>query len=431
MIETLDEKFGRRWICERVVDAMGGDWPLETGWRKELIGNAVTVSESAFDKLVLSECDNGKHLDHDDKTERPKKYKTKLKVVKATHNPVDLTDEQEAAVIGIIELKKKTQSLGGLAGTGKSTVVSHLMQRLNGFACCAFTGKAADVLRSKGVDATTIHSLIYYPTGEKDKDGMPVFIKKSKLDCSGIIVDEASMVSSSLYRDLQSFGLPIIFVGDHGQLEPVGEDQNLLRNPDYRLETVHRNAGDIAFFAHHLRDGHSAADFPSSSIIKIIQKKDCVPHLLDSDQIICAKNNTRVAINRYVRELQGNKDTTPQKDDRVISLMNSKKLGIYNGSQGVIRSVSPMKMSVAFDSGKLVKVKYDQATFNSERPVKDIIGVHPLDYAYAVTAHKSQGSEWRKVMVIEQICSLWDHKRWAYTAASRAREELVWVLPCA
>lgn len=367
--------------------------------------------------------------------EEKKKKRSKPKtatVVKAADrqvNGVTLTDEQMAVADPLFRSDAKTQTLGGLAGTGKTTLVSYLMQKMRGFACCAFTGKAAEVLRSKGVDASTIHALIYIPTDDKTPDGSPVFILRDKLDVKGIIVDEASMVGPSLYRDLISFDLPIIFVGDHGQLEPVGEDIGLMKNPDYKLEKVHRNAGDIALFAHHLRDGHDAATFRESPLIKIIQKSDCVPYLLDMDQIICAKNDTRVSINRYVRELQKNEGDTPYKGDRVISLMNSRKLGIYNGSQGVIRSVSVNRMSVMFDSGKLVRIKYDTRTFNQERPVKDLMGVHPLDYAYAVTCHKAQGSEWGKVMVVEQICSLWDHRRWAYTAASRAKEQLVWVLP--
>lgn len=341
---------------------------------------------------------------------------------------VKLTDEQEEIALKVCKLEKQVQTLGGLAGTGKTTLVSHIVQELNGFACCAYTGKAADVLRSKGVDATTIHSLIYTPTDEKDKDGLPIFEKKEKLGVKGIIVDEASMVGTTIYRDLISFDLPIIFVGDHGQLEPVGEDIYLMKNPDFKLETVHRNAGDIALFAHHLRNDGHAEDFPKSDLIKIVQKKDCTSDLTEVDQIICAKNDTRVAINRYVRELQGDVGDFPVKGDRIISLQNSKKLGIYNGSQGLVRSVGPLRLSAMFNNGKLVRSKYDVKTFNQEKVVRDPY-THPFDYAYAITCHKAQGSEWRKVMVIEQRVPLWEHRRWAYTAASRAREQLIWVIP--
>lgn len=388
--------------------------------------NLVQIS-GAQGEMLRRKLERNRKLKEAQKLVAKNEKKHAKEVGKAVSQSVVLTDEQQHVADTICKLEKPIQTLGGLAGTGKTTLVSNIMHRMRGFACCAFTGKAAEVLRSKGVDATTIHSLIYYPTDEKQEDGMPVFEKKSSLDVKGIIVDEASMVGSLIYRDLVSFGLPIIFVGDHGQLEPVGEGLNLMKEPDYKLETIHRNAGDIAKFAHHLRDGNSAETFGGSPLIKILTKDQCVQYMKEVDQIICAKNETRVAINRYVRKMMGNEGDQPVKDDRVISLMNSKKLGIYNGTQGVVRSVGPLRMSIAFDNGQTVRTKYDTATFNQEKTPKDLF-VHPLDFCYAITCHKAQGSEWRRVMVVEQFCYGWDHKRWAYTAASRAREELIWVL---
>lgn len=413
LIRKFDDKYGRNWIKQDVIESLGGVWPLQSGWRHALVGNKVDIEK--VEDLI------SKHI--------PKKSNFKFDGIKKSKTEIELTEEQMHCASEISKLKKKVQTLGGLAGTGKTTVISYLMRKMSKFTCCAFTGKAAEVLRSKDVDAQTIHSLIYSPTDEKTADGDPIFIKKDSLgDIKGIIVDEASMVGPMIYKDLLTFNLPIIFVGDHGQLEPVGEDVHLMKNPDFKLETIHRNAGDIAKFAHHLRNGFLPIDFEPTEKVKIIYKKDCVEYLLNVDQIICARNDTRVAINRYVRSLRGETDDIPVKGDRIISLMNSKKLGIYNGSQGEINSVSTTRLS-AFFNNRLVKMKFDLSTFHSEKTVRDIKGVQPLDYAYAITAHKSQGSEWEKVLVIEQICSLWDHKRWAYTAASRAREQLVWAMP--
>jgi exodeoxyribonuclease-5 len=338
-----------------------------------------------------------------------------------------LTDEQMAVVEPLSKLEKQVQTLGGLAGSGKTTLVSHLIKQLPNFACCAFTGKAADVLRSKGVDASTIHSLIYVPQENKDKRKQPTFVKKPCLPVSGIIVDEASMVGRDVYADLISYNLPIIFVGDHGQLEPVGEDLYLMANPDFRLETIHRNAGDIAKFAHHLRSGLSASSYGECDKVIVIPKNQCSPHLLDVDQIICAKNATRVAINKYIRQLKGIERDYPIIGDRIISLRNSRKHKIFNGSQGTIYRVGDKKLTIYLSNGAKVMVDYHVDTFNREK-VDMEIDAHPFDYAYAVTCHKAQGSEWSKVMVIEQFCGGWDHKRWAYTAASRAKDKLVWVL---
>ena len=49
-----------------------------------------------------------------------------------------------------------------------------------------------------------------------------------------------------------------------------------------------------------------------------------------------------------------------------------------------------------------------------------------FDYGYAITCHKAQGDEWEKVLVLEEKCDLWEHKRWTYTAASRSKESLIW-----
>jgi exodeoxyribonuclease-5 len=171
-----------------------------------------------------------------------------------------LTPEQQAVYEAAVKLPRRQQTIGGYAGTGKTVLVPKFVQAFPSFKVCAFTGKAAHVLKDRGVEATTIHSRIYNLLKDKDnkpllKDGKPQFVRKSHLDCGGFIIDEASMIDAQLYRDLTSFGLPIIFLGDHGQLEPVGEDIYLMKNPDYRLEKVHRNAGEIQRFSVHVRNG--------------------------------------------------------------------------------------------------------------------------------------------------------------------------------
>ena len=361
------------------------------------------------------------------KKKKQKPATTAQKTVVAGSQSVVLTDEQMHIAEQLLKCEKQVQSLGGLAGTGKTTLVSYLSKQLPDYAFCAFTGKAADVLRTKGVLASTIHSLIYTPTDEKDKYGSPIFERKYDIACKGIIVDEASMVGRNVYHDLISYDLPVIFVGDHGQLEPVGEDMYLMANPDYKLETVHRNAGDIAKFAHHLRMGQRPIDYEHCDAVKIVKKSQCGSLLLDADQIICAFNATRVSINKYVRQLKGLPEDFPIAGDRVISLLNSRKYGIYNGTQGIIRTINSRTLTL---KGNKYTIQYNPSTFLQEKIEKTgMMREHPFDYAYAITCHKAQGSEWDKLLVLEQYCSKWDHKRWTYTAASRAKKELIWVIP--
>jgi hypothetical protein len=81
-----------------------------------------------------------------------------------------LTDEQEHAIDRLLDFSKGVQTLGGYAGTGKTTVIRTLKTYLPEFAVCAYTGKAANVLRMKGVSASTIHSLIYHPVEREWRD---------------------------------------------------------------------------------------------------------------------------------------------------------------------------------------------------------------------------------------------------------------------
>src|SRR5262245_55374194 len=118
--------------------------------------------------------------------------------------------------------RDQVQTLGGYAGTGKTTVLRTLADALPDWAPVAFTGTAAHVMEGTGSSASTIHSTIYRPLPLPGGGWRFVLKGLFELGCAGFLVDEASMVGTGLYRDLLSFDLPVIFVGDHGQLQPVG-----------------------------------------------------------------------------------------------------------------------------------------------------------------------------------------------------------------
>ena len=340
-----------------------------------------------------------------------------------------LTAEQKHVLREVSRLTRSEITIGGRAGTGKTTLIRHLVSVLRGFAVCAYTGKAANVLKGKGVDARTIHSIIYRAYTDEEKK--VYFSLAHDLECEGLIVDEASMVSRALYEDLKSFGKPIIFVGDHGQLEPVGDDFNLMRDPDYRLETIHRNAGEIAHFADYIRQGYRPSSWgvrngPSEKI-KFLPRGKHVEVALEADQSICAFNKTRAEVNQLVRKATG-RGVGPEAGDRVMCLRNDSRAGLFNGMQGFIESL-PCRDTMVFRSdGGACEVQFDPEVFGQVKYDFDHgrDSPMPFDYAYAATGHKCQGSEWDRVLVLEQKCDLWDHRRWAYTAASRAKEKLFW-----
>jgi len=341
-----------------------------------------------------------------------------------------LTEEQKNVIKNLIKFKKNIQTLSGYAGTGKSCVVQHLSQLLPNFAVCAYTGKAVNTLRKKKIDAKTIHSTIY--TSRKDRDGNVYFTLNSFVDCEGFIIDEASMVSGKIYDDLLVYNKPIIFVGDHGQLEPIEDKFNIMEDPDFCLEKIHRNAGEIAHFAEFIRNGYKPKAWQNrngySDKIKFISKYNYKEVLTKVDQIICAYNKTRKKLNTETRELLGREGELPQINDKIICLRNNSKKGLFNGMQGkigwfvtknIIDFVTDVEiLQVNLDLSMFNKIKYE---INGDRDHPD-----PFDYAYAITCHKSISDQFDSILVMEQKCNLWNHRRWAYTAATRAEKKIYW-----
>lgn len=355
-----------------------------------------------------------------------------------------LTNEQKDTIRKLISGigRDQTQTLGGYAGTGKTTMIRTIHKALPMWGVAAYTGKAANVLRKKGLGgAGTIHSLIYKPYKDHENNTVWGLADKSELHgIEGFIIDEASMVSAEIDKDLQSFGLPIIYVGDHGQLEPVGGTKfNLMANPMYKLEQVHRNAGEIAHFAEHLRKGNPARLFKGSQGVQVVKESAVQPrHLASTDQVIVAFNKTRVKINQVIREEKQIQYAYIQVGDKVMCLRNNRKQRLFNGMQGTVSRIWKLAetggnedkfyMDFTSDGELFEKVQYDPDQFGKETNDFNFSqSANPFDYAYAITCHKAQGDEWGNVIVYEQICDKWDHKRWAYTAASRAKHGLLWI----
>jgi exodeoxyribonuclease-5 len=141
-------------------------------------------------------------------------------------------------------------TIGGFAGVGKSSLLGVFAAETKlRVAYCAFTGRAASVLQRKlraaGCNAavTTIHRLIYLPVIDSKTEEVLGWKKRQHLDgIDLIVIDEASMVSGKMLDDLKIYGKPILAVGDHGQLPPVMDSGDLMKNPDLRLEKIHRQA---------------------------------------------------------------------------------------------------------------------------------------------------------------------------------------------
>ncbi|MCR4267141.1 ATP-dependent RecD-like DNA helicase [Nitratireductor sp. ZSWI3] len=371
---------------------------------------------------------------------------------------MDFSPQQDEALKAVARWLKAGDSqifrLFGYAGTGKTTLARYFAEHVDGdVQFAAFTGKAAQVLRSRGAtNARTIHSLIYRPRGEEEvanevtgKTSMsPTFslnrqspIAKAAL----VIIDECSMVDEALGRDLMSFGTPILVLGDPGQLPPIsGGGFFTEHEPDHLLTEIHRQARDnpIIRLALDVREGRDIVpgDYGAARLIsKGEVNQDMV---LEADQVLVGTNRTRRRYNQRLRELKGFEARYPQAGDKLVCLRNDPAKGLLNGSlwkvmtssretvkPGINLLVSPEEDDP--DRG-VAKIKLLKAAF--EDPEADIPWqtkkrFDDFDYGYALTVHKAQGSQWDEVVLFDESYAFRDtRQRWLYTAITRASERL-------
>jgi exodeoxyribonuclease-5 len=180
--------------------------------------------------------------------------------------------------------------LFGYAGTGKTTLARHLAQWVDGKVLfAAFTGKAALVMRSKGCErASTIHSLIY-KTRESGEEvpSFDLWDDAPASKASLIVIDECSMVDGELGRDLLSFDVPVLVLGDPAQLPPIqGGGFFTDAEPDAMLTEVHRQAQDnpIVRLSMDIREGRELEPGRYGES-QIVVRSDLDPQrVIDADQ---------------------------------------------------------------------------------------------------------------------------------------------------
>ncbi|MEZ5895776.1 MAG: AAA family ATPase [Parvularculaceae bacterium] len=365
------------------------------------------------------------------------------------------TPEQDDALKAVDRWLKKGEQqvfrLFGYAGAGKTTLARHFAENAGGeVAFAAFTGKAAHVMREKGCEgATTIHSLIYRPArGDDDtEDGDLLFTLRRDAPASTadlIVIDECSMVDEELGRDLLSFGKPVLVLGDPAQLPPVkGGGFFTETEPDFMLTEIHRQARDnpIIRLSMQIREGRpqtGSDDFGGDHNCRIIRRDEVTSEdILDADQVLVGTNRTRKRFNDRIRELRGFSDPFPEAMEKLVCLRNNKKKGLLNGGlwQVVLRKAprgDKARMIVSpEDGGKNVSISVPRAMFTDGPetvPWAKRKNSDEFDYGYALTVHKSQGSQWDNVVLFDESYAFRDHAaRWLYTGVTRAAERLTLV----
>lgn len=391
---------------------------------------------------------------------------------------MELTRKQEEGLRIAIDRYNHNEPytvIAGYAGTGKSTLINFIIAALevnpeDEVAYITFTGKASEVLREKGCpNAMTAHKLLYYskqmPNGKFFYRPRPSLEKDYKV----IVVDEVSMLPKDMWDLLLTHGIYVIACGDPFQIPPIdkNQDNGILNNPHIFLDEVMRQAkeSDIICLSMDIREGKKINPFKGNDT-QVFNKKDlCDGMYFWADQILVSTNRSRHDINSYIRDDLG-RGFEPEINDKVICLRNcwdtlSEKQcdPLINGSIGTISAMhmesidyiimgqkvtAPVLVTdliTSNDEYKNLHIDYTALTTgekffnprqeyiirknkqNPELPIE-------FNFGYAITGHRAQGSQWNKVLVLEESFPFdrIEHARWLYTTVTRAAEKLTLIL---
>ena len=284
-----------------------------------------------------------------------------------------------------------------------------------------------------------------------------------------IVVDEISMLPKRMWEQLLYYHVHVIALGDPGQLPPVAAENNgALEHPHVFLDEVMRQAAEneIIQLTMDIRAGNPL-QYKLGNEVRVVGREELLKpgFLFWGDQIICGKNDTRRYINQRMRESywKDQYQVEPIIGDRLICLRNDWEIinetsdALVNGLTGSLagiryaedgREINPwMERTPIIDfqpdiegtaafygieaDYKLLMTGETTVTrgYNSNwKKIPKAYHPHEFDYGYAITCHKSQGSEFDKVIVLEEFLkseSREDHIRWLYTAATRAAQKLI------
>jgi exodeoxyribonuclease-5 len=364
------------------------------------------------------------------------RHKSREPTISVRH--VKLTGEQQAVADSIKVAIKRRESCAvhGLAGTGKSTVAAHIARMLSSAAyLCAPTAKAASVLSAKtGLDATTVHSTFYHYVEEIEREDKPpklVFRPKhapGSLKGHVLLLDECSMIPRDIAADIAATGITIIAFGDPGQLQPVEGDPFFVK-ADFTLTEIHRQAleSPIIRQAHAVREtGVYRAD---GDAVRVVNRLSA-DNLRAADVVLTGRRVTRMRMNAEIRRALGMSSPLPRYGEPLVCLRNARKYGLCNG--GIYYASRDLDegdqtVGISTDGGD-VEV---YATFLPPGHEYDKLDLPPggwmtaFAFAYALTVHMAQGSEWDRVLLIDEGAAFRDDRtRWIYTGMTRAKERI-------
>lgn len=286
------------------------------------------------------------------------------------------------------------------------------------------------------------------PSFQLDPDSPTM--RESKL----LVVDEASMAGERIADDMLSFGTPILAIGDPGQLQPVGDNPGFFtRDPDHILTEIHRQALDnpIIRASMDIREGRllQYGNHGGGALRVLTPKQDDVTFDQNRDvQIIVGTNGKRHRMTRELRKQANLHACGPTEGEMLIVTRNSRTHpNLVNGTMlmvthdtgdlkqgdvtcrvhGVDEDKMPYSLTAIqgiFEENYLGANQWT-APKASVRHAMERKENHCVDWAYCITTHKSQGSQWNDVCVHDESNVFRDQsKQWLYTAVTRAAETL-------
>jgi len=271
-------------------------------------------------------------------------------------------------------------------------------------------------------------------------------------EASLIVVDEGSMVGTEIADDLKTFNIPLLVIGDPGQLPPINDEPGFMnRDPDFFLNEIHRQAADnpIIALATMVREGKAIRPGKMGSEVDIVlaQNDNATFDLSREAQVIVGTNRKRWRITRKLRQELGYLSEGPSAGEPIIICKNSRSIPtLVNGSfvraENTVQTLEPgeayFDLDISDEAGVVRTIRVVQSIFEEGfKGDKNAITVSPkedwiarrdyeqADWGHAITCHKAQGSQWGDVIVHDESGVFREHStNWLYTAVTRAAERL-------
>lgn len=340
------------------------------------------------------------------------------------YSVIEATEEEvAAAVVKIEEAQKAARRLAGFERTAAEAAIEAMRQALSGMKKPRF---------ALNPQSDAAHARL-------------------------IVLDEVSMVGEEMARDLMSFGKPILVLGDPGQLPPIKGEGAFTRDaPDIMLTEIHRQAAESAIIrlATMARQGEPIGFGQYDTFVWKMRKMDVSPEqALRGGQVICGMNATRLQLNNAMRRAAGFGDgwLPSGSGEKIVCLKNQNDLGLINGMfltlEDVVDEGSLYISAVVTDEdgnrigdpeadGSRARLRIykghfeDHVAFDRHRHDRDWKEKRHLTeatFGWAITGHKSQGSQWENVVVWDDGLGRTDsdRRRWLYTVITRAERGLV------